>query len=34
MDEIKDAGNDIDNNKVLFIGSNKEKLTLTFLGWH
>ena len=25
MDEIKDAGNDIDNNKVLFIGSNKEK---------
>ena len=25
MDEIKDAGNDIDNNKVLFIGSKKEK---------
>ena len=25
MDEIKDAGNDINNNKVLFIGSKKEK---------
>ena len=25
MDEIKDAGNDIDNNKILFIGSKKEK---------
>ena len=25
MDEIKDADDDIDNNKLLFIGSNKEK---------
>ena len=25
MDEIEDAGNDIDYNKLLFIGSNKEK---------
>ena len=25
MDEIEDADNDIDYNKLLFIGSNKEK---------
>ena len=28
MDEIKDADDDIDNNKLLFIGSNKEKFSL------
>ena len=26
MDEIEDASNDIDYNKLLFIGSNKEKI--------
>ena len=29
MDEIEDANNDIDDGQVLFIGSNKENLTLT-----
>ena len=27
MDEIKDAEDDIDNNKLLFIGSNQEKFS-------
>ena len=32
MDEIEDAENDIDIYKLPFIGSNKKKLTLAFLG--
>ena len=28
MDEIEDADNDIDNNKLLFIGSNRKKINL------
>ena len=34
MDEIEDADDDIENNKLLFIGSNKEKfnfMPLNFL---
>ena len=31
MDEIEDANNDIDYNKLLFIGSNKEKFKLNIL---
>ena len=31
MDEIEDANDNIDDGKLLFIGSNKENLTLTLL---
>ena len=31
MDEIEDADDDIDDGKLLFIGSNKEKFTLNTL---
>ena len=35
VDEIKDADNDIDKYKLVFIGSNKKKkLALTFSGCH
>ena len=29
MDEIEDADNDIDNNKLLFIGSNRKKINFS-----
>ena len=34
IDEIEDADDDIDDGKLLFIGSNKENLTLPLLGSH
>ena len=32
MDEIEEANDDIDNNKLLFIGSNKEKINFNIFG--
>ena len=32
MNEIEDANNDIDYNKLLFIGSNKEKINFNIFG--
>ena len=34
MDEIEDADDDIDDGKLLFIGSNKKKLILILLQSH
>ena len=34
MDEIEDADDDIDDGKLLFIGSNQKKLILILLGCH
>ena len=32
MDEIEEANDDTDNNKLLFIGSNKEKINFNIFG--
>ena len=32
MDEIEEANDDIDNNKLLFTGSNKEKINFNIFG--
>ena len=34
IDEIKDANDDIDDGKLLFMVITKKNLTLTFLGYH